>query len=569
MGWRFAGRTDFRQLSIKRVFNEGGERGIRVPDALKAETVKNIRKRAQRGNDMANRRNLSVAALVVMLLAAVSAQATSHVRIVRLSYEDGSVQMDRTGGQGLERAILNSPIVEGTRIVTGTDGLAEVEFENNSTVRLGEATDVKFRQLLINDAGELVNEVELVRGTMYFDTESGKNNIYRVIAAGSAFVVQRNSQARFMMSGDQVQVAVLNGEIRLRDNAEGVKIKKKDTLTVDATNPAGFILAKGIDSNPLDRWNNERAAYQSAYAYNNTGYGAFGGPKLAGYGFQDLAYYGGFMMVPGYGMVWQPYGASSWMGWNPYVAGAWAYAPGVGYSWASAYAWGWLPYHYGSWAYSSGIGWFWVPGNSFQHGGTITNWQATTPVIKGPPGYTAPTAPPAPVMGHRPPIMVGRIGQAPAYIPGGPVPPNFRSVIDRSSMVGMTSPMTGGTRYGNSAAPARGSRAIRTSGSDAAPANARTFAAPGTATSGAGVERENVARSHNQSGHVFAAPAPAWSSPGFSSPAAPSVGRSIGPVQGAGAPMQRSPAPIHSSGGMGRAASSGGAAHGAASANPK
>jgi hypothetical protein len=460
---------------------------------------------------MTKRKNLLATALVVMLFAAASAQATSHVRIVRLSYEDGSVRMERATGQGLERAILNSPIVEGTRIVTGTDGLAEVEFENNSTVRLGEATDVKFRQLLINDAGELVNEVELVRGTMYFGTQSGKNNVYRVIAAGNAFVVQRNSQARFMMSGDQVQVAVLNGEIRLQDNAEEVKIKKKDTLTVDATNPAGFILAKGIDSNPLDSWNNERAAYQTAYAYNNFGYGTFGGPKIGGFGFQDLAYYGGFMMVPGYGMVWQPYGASSWLGWDPYVAGAWAYTPGIGYSWASVYPWGWLPYHYGSWAYSSGFGWFWVPGNSMQHGGTITNWQATTPVIKGPPGYAPPTAPPAPVMGHRPSILVGRIGQAPAYIPGGPVPPNFRSVIDRSSMIGMTSPVAGAARTGSGAAPAHGYRAARINGSDAASANARTFAAPGTAGSRAGMERDDIARSHNRSGHVFAAPASAWS----------------------------------------------------------
>ena len=175
--------------------------------------------------------------MAVMLLAVVSAQATSHVRIVRLSYENGSVQMSRGTGQGLERAILNSPIVEGSSVVTGTDGLAEVEFENNSTVRLGEATDVKFRQLLINDAGEMINEVELVRGTMYFDTGSGKNNIYRVIAADRTFVVPRKSQVRFVMNGDQVEVAVLNGEAQLQNNAELVKVKKNNTLTVDRHEP--------------------------------------------------------------------------------------------------------------------------------------------------------------------------------------------------------------------------------------------------------------------------------------------------------------------------------------------
>ena len=329
---------------------------------------------------MAKHRMHALAIMTAMLLAVVSAQATSHVRIVRLSYVDGNMQMDRTTGQGMERAILNSPIVEGSRLVTGNDGLAEVEFENNSTVRLGEATEVKFRQLLINDAGDKVNEVELVRGTIYFDARSGKSDIYRVIAADRTFVLRHDSQVRFMMSGDQVQAAVLNGEAQFDNAAQLVRIKKNDTLTVDATNPAGFVIAKGVDSLPLDRWNNERAAYQTVYAYNNYGYGSRG---LSAFGYQDLAYYGGFMSVPGYGLAWQPYGASSWMGWDPYMAGAWAFMPGFGYAWASAYPWGWMPYHYGSWAYTAGTGWFWYPGSSLSSGGVVSNWQPTAPVVKG------------------------------------------------------------------------------------------------------------------------------------------------------------------------------------------
>ena len=78
--------------------------------------------------------------LLALVVAALSgaAFADSHVRIVRLSSVEGQVQIDRATGQGLERAILNTPIVEGTRIVTGDDGLAEVEFENQSALRLTE-----------------------------------------------------------------------------------------------------------------------------------------------------------------------------------------------------------------------------------------------------------------------------------------------------------------------------------------------------------------------------------------------------------------------------------------------
>ncbi|HZD30979.1 MAG TPA: DUF6600 domain-containing protein, partial [Candidatus Angelobacter sp.] len=366
-------------------------------------------------------------------LVALGAQATSHVRIVRLSYVDGAAQMDRANGQGLERAILNSPVVEGSRIVTGSNGLAEVEFEDNTVVRLGEATEIRFSQLLINDAGDKVNEVELLRGTLYFDTRADKTAIDRVIAAGQTFVVRRDSQVRFQMIGDQVQAAVFNGEATLATGSQFVRLKKTDTLTVDANNPAGYIVAKGPDATPLDRWNNERHDYQNAYAYNNYGYGSRG---MSAYGYSDLAYYGSFQSLPGWGMAWQPYGASNWLGWDPYSSGAWVLASGGQYAWASAYPWGWMPYHYGSWVYAPAGGWFWVPGKSFSNGGIVTNWQATAPVVKGPAGYTAPSAPSVPIAGPRPTIMVGRIGNAPAYLPDGPVPPNFRSVIqDHSGLV--------------------------------------------------------------------------------------------------------------------------------------
>jgi Family of unknown function (DUF6600)/FecR protein len=476
---------------------------------------------------MSVRKLWCLAAGALFVMASMTAHATSHVRIVRLSYVDGNVQMDRASGQGMERAILNAPIIEGARILTGANGLAEVEFEDNSTVRLGEATEVRFSQLLINDEGDKVNEVDLVRGTMYFDARGDKHGIDRVTAAGHTFIVRRNSQLRFMMLGDQAQVSVLGGEAQFESNGQIAKIKKNDTVTVDSTNPAGMVLAKGVDSIPLDRWNSERAAYQAAYSYDSYGYGSRG---MSGFGYADLAYYGGFTFLPGYGTVWQPYGASSWNGWNPYMAGGWMYTSGLGYTWASAYPWGWMPSHYGSWIYVPTGGWFWSPGKSFKNGGVVNNWQPTAPVVQGPPGYAAPAPPqPAPVNGARPSVLVGRIGTAPAYLPGGPVPPNFRSVINERDRVTGMNPLTAGGRNGGGSATANhGSRAV------------------GTARAGAA-----------QNGHVFAPPAspsPMSSTPMTASPMAPGYGGgggSIGPAHGSGAPMSGTPGGGHATAGAG------------------
>jgi hypothetical protein len=383
---------------------------------------------------------------------------------------DGKVQMERAWGQGLERAILNSPVIEGSRIVTGTDGLAEVEFEDNTTVRLGENTEIRFPQLVVNDPGERVNEVYLVRGTIYFDTRGDKHDINRVIAADRTFVLKHDSQIRFMTIGEKVQAAVMKGEASLDNNGQIVQVKKNDTVTLDATNPAGFSVAQGVDSLPLDKWNNERAAYQTAYSNNGDVYGA---KHLGVYGFSDLSYYGNFMNLPGYGLAWQPYGVSSWGAWNPYMVGAWTFLDG-GYAWASPYPWGWMPYHYGSWAYQTGLGWFWYPGNSFRGGNVGTTWVGTAPVVNAPAGFSAPVAPVVSTNGPSPTVVVGRVGNAAAFIPDGRVPPNFRSVInDRSGLTGSRSPS-----YSTAA------------GSGTSVPNSRAVAP----------------RQASQSGHVFAAP---------------------------------------------------------------
>ena len=137
-------------------------------------------------------------ALMAIALAAVStlAQAESHVRIVRLSSVEGTVQMDRATGEGLERAILNTPILEGTRIVTGSDGLAEVEFENQSALRLTNDSEVKFTELLMNDAGDKTNQIDVVKGLVYLDTASKGNDTYILHAGDTAVVAHRDTVLR-------------------------------------------------------------------------------------------------------------------------------------------------------------------------------------------------------------------------------------------------------------------------------------------------------------------------------------------------------------------------------------
>ncbi len=375
---------------------------------------------------MSGRVRFALSAITAILLIAVSvgAQAESHVRIVRLSYIDGQVQMEHAT-QGLERAILNTPIVEGTHIVTGNDGLAEVEFEDQSALRLSGNSEVKFRQLSMNDAGVKVNEIDVVRGVVFLDVRSKSEDVYRTVADGATFLVRRNTLARISAAPDQLQLAVLKGDVQPENQPQMASVKKGETLTLDPNQPSEYKLTHSTEPLPVDAWNKEREAYGNAYAsYQGAG------PR-SGYGLQDLNYYGDYFYTSGYGYVWQPYGfADSMLGWSPYSNGAWSFAPGLGYTWASAYPWGWLPYHYGSWAFlGGGVGWVWVPGR-YPGRWYANNFQSTPVIVKAPAGWQPVTTPAAPAGDSlKPTILVGKAGGSPAYIPGGRIPPNFSSVI--------------------------------------------------------------------------------------------------------------------------------------------
>ncbi|MBU6398732.1 MAG: hypothetical protein KGS61_00305 [Verrucomicrobia bacterium] len=75
----------------------------------------------------------------------------------------------------------------------------------------------------------------------------------------------------------------------------------------------------------------------------------------------QLAPYGTWVQVSGYGWCWRPAVVVADPWWRPYCDhGYWTYAD-AGWCWQTDYAWGRWVFHYGRW-YRSDLGWVWVPG---------------------------------------------------------------------------------------------------------------------------------------------------------------------------------------------------------------
>jgi hypothetical protein len=316
--------------------------------------------------------------------------ADSQVRIVRLSSVDGDVRVDRNLGQGFERAFLNLPITEGTKLQTGRDGRAEVEFEDGSVVRLAPGSVAEFSHLALKDSGAKTSEFKLQQGTAYVDFRG--NDEFTLDFGRETISPKDAAHFRVRMNDANAVVAVFKGKIKVDGDSGSVDVGKNDAVTFDLANRDQYETAK-LEELPFDTWDKEQGKYHDAYFNKNHD------QVQGGYGVSDLNYYGTFINAPGYGSVWQPYFVNA--GWNPYMDGMWAYYPGSGYAWVSAYPWGWTPFHCGSWLFGQSFGWGWQPGGCMNGFGFV-------PVIGAPGNFQRPIPPTgAPgrgtiVMGPRP-----------------------------------------------------------------------------------------------------------------------------------------------------------------------
>jgi len=327
---------------------------------------------------------------------AVPSFADSQARIVRLSQVDGDVQIDRNTGQGYEKAFINLPITQGTKLRAGQDARAEIEFEDGSTLRITPGTFVEFPELARRDSGARASSLELQQGTAYLNFKGDKQEEFTLAFGQDRLALTKPAHLRIELKDANATVAVFKGDVEVAGASGRVKVEKKHSATFALAGTGNYTLANNLEPDPYDEWDKQLDKYHQQYSVSNSF-------SPYGYGASDLSYYGSFYNIPGYGMMWQPYLVGA--GWDPFMNGAWMWYPGSGYAWVSAYPWGWTPYRYGSWTYLNSYGWFWQPGSSW------AGWNTGPRIVNAPQTFSAP----------RPPATPGRTLLVNRIAPAGPV----------------------------------------------------------------------------------------------------------------------------------------------------
>jgi len=282
-------------------------------------------------------------------------------RAVRLSTVDGKVQIAQGNQVLADTAVANSPLLEGTRVATGDDGRAEIQFEDGSMARLSPNSSLTLTVLRGSGAsGEA--EISLEGGLAYFELQGGQQNGTMRVKFGDSVVTAGGfTVVRVSLDDTPGTLACFSGNAHLdRGSAVSVDLHGGESVALSATDPTHYALNETIEPDSWDAWNSDRDQALAGQAADKTGASA-GLGQSANPAWNDLDANGSWYNVPDEGQVWSPHDASN-SNWDPYGSGYWMGTPGYGYAWVSGYSWGYMPFRCGMWNWYENFGWGWAPG---------------------------------------------------------------------------------------------------------------------------------------------------------------------------------------------------------------
>jgi hypothetical protein len=182
--------------------------------------------------------------------------ADSYVRIVRLSFVEGDVQVSLPGQVQPTRGLLHLPLEHGAAVET-PDGVAVVEFEDEALARLAPGSHLLLEELLLLDNGERVTQLFLERGTGTFNVRLRGGDSFEVVTPYFKLTVPRKARFRVDVGAEGGRVRVFKGKVRVTEGGNQVEVSKGQLFDLDAGR-GEYNLARDGELDSWDEWNDYR-----------------------------------------------------------------------------------------------------------------------------------------------------------------------------------------------------------------------------------------------------------------------------------------------------------------------
>src|ERR1051325_3428268 len=267
-------------------------------------------------------------------------------------------------------ATINQPFSVGDRIYTRDNARTSLAFSGRNFARLNPNTELD-----VIDLSDNRTQLALRDGSAIFDV--GYLSPGELFEVGTPYgAVDFDQPGLYNVGFDNngsVLVSALSGLAQVVGLGGSGRISKGEMLTLVGETAAQVLLSRingnhagyRVDDYYRYQYPNYDGRYSSYDAYLSDPY--YYDPYRHDLSYQyapaiipglnDLAYYGDWQNVDGYGYAWRPRVDA---GWVPYQQGYWATDYPYGPTWVSSEPWGYAPYHYGRWA-NVGDQWYWIP----------------------------------------------------------------------------------------------------------------------------------------------------------------------------------------------------------------
>jgi hypothetical protein len=251
---------------------------------------------------------------VANLPASAPSNNQTYPEIVRISLLQGDVRIAR-GEKGAiwEKATTDLPLETGFNLVTGTDGRVEIEFEDASTVYLGENSVLSFNDLSTT-GGVPRTDMTLLSGTLSTRLQPTMPDEWYVVRTPTDHFAVPYPNRPFVRINSYVDAMKITAESDATFHFDGV-LDKQNRKGQTATFRAGHL--ESLAASPedakafadFDSWVNQRVAAREAAqaAMMKEANLAAAVPGLA-----DMQGQGSFFPCAPYGTCWMP--AHGWSG---------------------------------------------------------------------------------------------------------------------------------------------------------------------------------------------------------------------------------------------------------------
>jgi hypothetical protein len=282
-------------------------------------------------------------------------------RVARVSLLAGDVSLRRAGAGKWERAVLNTPLVEGDRLATGAGARVEIQIDARNFVRVGEYATLDIVTLRGEGVALSLPEGTATLRLARFDKD---REYFEIDAPATTVAAQAKGLYRLDVDKDgRVRVSVREGgRARLYSESSGFTLRDgrvAETVFRDDSKEADWEFSAVRPFDNWDTWVDERERYLLARLRYDDRERYYDSQVFGG---EELDAYGDWVQTRDYGYVWRPRATvvNNYYNWAPYRYGHWSWCPPYGWAWVGDEPWGWAPYHYGRWVSVDNY-WCWAP----------------------------------------------------------------------------------------------------------------------------------------------------------------------------------------------------------------